>query len=322
MRKKSVRAIVSVLILAVAGAVVWKCHKSWLAGYYAERLASTPNGEAEAAIDRLAGFGDAAVPHLLRLLHQDVPACQHAGKTLAKIIDDYPADDDRVIALAGKIREDYSQFSPQGRHAALALIEALMARNNQCDQHCREIVHAGLQDEVAANREQAIVLAMRNEIHGEAEVIAMLRDPDPTVRRHAMLAVGLARELISDDDLLRWLHDGDAGVCELCAAALRGRGLREKDVTMGRLITDPSFLKRLEVLNYLDGDDELDPQAWLGRLSQDSVPAVRAAALRVAMEFEGAHELDFVPRARLMAANDPDGTVRQMANEMLQRKSR
>jgi HEAT repeat protein len=198
----------------------------------------------------------------------------------------------------------------------------MLAKKPECAESCRSIVHTALQDESAPAREQGIIIAMRPDIRLATEVPALLRDPEPAVRRGAMLAIGTSRELIDDDDLLHWLHDGDAEVRELCAEALRERGLREKDITMGRLISDASFLKRLEVFNYLGDDNSVDPLAWLDRLSQDPVPAVRAAAVRLALGQERSFEVDFAIRARQIATNDPDGTVRQIAQEMLRNDQR
>src|SRR3989442_14608628 len=119
---------------------------------------------------------------------------------------------------------------------------------------------------------------MRKENGLAAAVVPLMSDEVAEVRRAAMIAVGASHDLVADDDLLPWLHDPDSGVCELCESTLLARGLREKDVRMGKLVTDSSFLKRLEVIGYLQHDDQVDPQVWLHRLSRDPVPAVRAAA--------------------------------------------
>ena len=86
---------------------------------------------------------------------------------------------------------------------------------------------------------------------------------------------------------------------------------------MAKLVTDASFLKRLEVISYLPNDNQIDPQAWLQRLSQDPVPAVRAAAARAGLEPDWQMNVDFRDRVREMARSDPDGTVRQIAGDLL-----
>src|SRR5262249_45597767 len=146
--------------------------------------------------------------------------------------------------------------------------------------------------------EFAVVLAMRKEIGLATAVVPLMGDTEAAVRRAAMIAVGASRELVPDDDLLPWLHDPDPGVRELCETTLLARGLRDQDVRMGRLVTDADFLKRLEVIGYLQHDDQVDPQVWLQRLSRDPVPAVRAAAARAGVEPEWQISVDFLPRVR------------------------
>jgi hypothetical protein len=332
MKKKGVFIVVGMVLLAAVGGVTWKCHKSWLARYYTSKLASLPEDNATATIESTAQLGTSAVPRLLVLLQQDGPGCRNAGKALALILDNFNEDkventDTRVfffgepeslsVLLAEALHTNFEQFSSGGRQSALELVEPLVTKKAQSLEVCRQLVQKGLADSSGANRELAIVLAMRSDIHLASGVVPLLRDPEPAVRRGALTAIGPASDLVPADDLLRCLHDDDSELRELATSVLRGRGLREKDITMGRLVTDSSFLKRLEILNYLGGDNQVDPQAWLERLSQDSVPAVRAAALRAGLDTEGNYDVDFTARASQMATNDPDGTVRQIAGELL-----
>ena len=203
--------------------------------------------------------------------------------------------------MAQRLTTGFGQLSPGGRRAALALVEPLLGHRAAC----KDLVHAGLKDGTAANREMAVVLAMRKEIGLAPAVVPLMSDPDAEVRRAAMIAVGASHDLVADDDLLPWLHDADAGVRELCETTLLARGLSDKDVRMGKLVTDPNFLKRLEVIGYLQHDDQVDPHVWLNRLSRDPVPAVRAAAARVGVEPEWQFSVDFLPRVKEMAQTDP-----------------
>jgi hypothetical protein len=131
------------------------------------------------------------------------------------------------------------------------------------------------------------------------------------------LGIGPLRDVVQDDDILPFLHDPDATVRTLCESALKSRGLRDKDVMLARLITDPSPLKRLEVIRFLPNDSQLDPQAWLERLCQDPSPIVRASAARTAMEPGLGVEIDMVKQVRQMARADPNGTVRQIAEYLV-----
>jgi HEAT repeat protein len=129
-----------------------------------------------------------------------------------------------------------------------------------------------------------------------------------------MLAVGPAPEAMADEDLLYYLHDPDAKVRQLCEIALRGRGLRDNHLKLGKLMTDHRPEVRLEVLDYLRHDNDLEPGIWLRRLSHDSSPAVRAAAVRAAAEQP---LIDLRDRLEQMVQNDPSPTVQQVAKYYL-----
>ncbi len=317
MRQKpmALGAVVLVTGLAVAA---WFSYRPLLARHYVSQLEKVPAGEADACINRVAKLGAAAVPRLAELLRDDAPACTHAGQTLAIIVGAWPAGDPQASELAKRLTADFRSMSAGGRRAALGVVEPLLKHRAVC----KELVHAGLKDGTAANRELAVVLAMRKEVGLASAVVPLMSDEVAEVRRAAMIAVGTSPELVPDEDLLPWLHDPDPGVCELCESTLLARGLRERDVRMGKLVTDSSFLTRLEVIGYLQHDDQVDRQVWLNRLSRDPVPAVRAAAARVGVEPEWKLSVDFLPRVKEMAQSDPDGTVRQIAAALIQMQSR
>ena len=170
----------------------------------------------------------------------------------------------------------------------------------------------------AAAPEQAAEIADLDAPH----LLRLLKDPKPEVRRSAILALGEMKEAVPDEDLLPSLHDPDEGVRDLCEAALRWRGLGEKDIQMGRLVSDPSPLKRLQVLQQLPADNELDPQLWLQKLCQDPSPAVRASAVRAALDPDSGLHVNLTDRVRHMAQHDPDGTVRQIAEFLLQEQQK
>jgi hypothetical protein len=148
-------------------------------------------------------------------------------------------------------------------------------------------------------------------------VVPLLRDPAPSIRRAAVLAVGPSREAVADDELLPLLHDPDAEVCRLVELALRSRGLQENHILLARLISDHRPRARLQVLDHLRDATDLEPGVWLRRLSQDPAPAVRAAAVRAA-HFQT--HVDLRERVRQMAQQDPSPTVRQLAEYYLNRQ--
>src|SRR5262245_38499591 len=172
-------------------------------------------------------------------------------------------------------------------------------------------VDRGVQHPSVDIRLRAIQVSMQPDVQHLEPLRPLLHDPAPEVRQAALLALGGATEIVSDDELLHLLHDPDSEVKRLCRTALRGRGLRETDVQLGRLFASPQPADRLQLLSLLHDDGELDVSTWLQRLSRDPCPAVRAAAARAAGE-----QHVFALRERLgeMAAADPDLTVRPIAD--------
>jgi hypothetical protein len=202
------------------------------------------------------------------------------------------------------------------RARALKLSRNLLEQTKDADlvSACRELTQSGLRDQAAENRLQAIQLAMRPELDLLEAVVPLLSDPQPEVRRSALLAVGPSPDAISTDDLLPWLHDPDDDVRRLCEKALRGRGLQEDHLRLGRLMTDSRPGTRLQVLHRLRYANDLEPGVWLRRLSHDPAPAVRAAAARAASEQP---QVNLRDRLEQMAQNDPCPTVRQLAQYYL-----
>jgi hypothetical protein len=219
----------------------------------------------------------------------------------------------RLVSEAARIPE--RQLHAQ----ALVVGEMLMTRCTcpEVRNANRELVQACLHDGEPHNQVRAVGLAQRPEINLLDQVVPLLKDPAPEVRRAALLAVGDAPAVVATDDLLQWLHDPDAEVRRLCEEALRlARHLPEKHVRLGRLLTDPHAAVRLQVLECLRRDADLEPGVWLRRLSHDPAAAVRAAAAR-AVATQGLAAL--TDRLGQMAQNDPSPTVRQLARYYLSR---
>jgi hypothetical protein len=206
------------------------------------------------------------------------------------------------------------------RVRALALTAALLEVPNPTAESLeagRSMVRACLQDDDTNNRLQAINLVRtwsKVKLLELEQVAPLLNDPSPDVRRAALGAVGLVREAVRDDELLRSLHDPDPDVRRLCEAALRSRGLQEEHIRRGRLLTDPRAAVRLQVLDGLCQASDLEPGVWLRHLSHDPEPAVRAAAVRMAGEQT---LVDLSDRLQQMATDDPSDTVRQLARHYL-----
>lgn len=175
----------------------------------------------------------------------------------------------------------------------------------------QELVRAALRSSEAQTRLRAIRLTLHpGMIEVLEQVVRLLGDETPAVRRAALLAVGPAREVVHDDQLLPCLHDPDPEVRRLCETALGSRGLRPEYLELGRLLTDPQPVNRLRVLDRLRESTELDPGLWLRRLSHDSSPSVRVAAMRAMTQQTF---VDLSDRIDQMARTDPSPTVCQLA---------
>jgi hypothetical protein len=184
----------------------------------------------------------------------------------------------------------------------------------------RELARSGLRAAEVETRLRAIELASQPRVALQREVAKLLSDPNVEVRRAALSVVGPVKTAVDTDSLLPLLHDTDAGVRRLCESALRRRGLSSLHLRLARLISDPRWAVRLEVLDCLREAQDLDVSAWLRRLSNDSSPAVRVAAIRAACEDSLA---DLSRRIEEMAHQDPSPTVSELARYYLrQRKAR
>jgi len=178
----------------------------------------------------------------------------------------------------------------------------------------QDLVRTALLAGTASNRVRAVRLTLHPGMDLLEQVVALLSDESAEVRRAALLAVGPARDVIHDDQLLPCLHDPDPEVRRLSESALTSRGLRPEYLRLGRLLTDPRPASRLQVLDCLRGSTELDPGLWLRRLSHDSSPSVRVAAMRAMTQQSF---VDLSDRIDQMARTDPSPTVCQLAQYYL-----
>jgi hypothetical protein len=212
---------------------------------------------------------------------------------------------------------------PELRGSSLVLAGVLLDRvaPGQWLDTARALADKGLGDRLPRTRLAAIQLLMRPPLRGEtallAKVVPMLHDEKPLLRRAALVALAPARDLVSEDDLLALLHDDDIEVQHLCEQALRSRGLSDAHLELARLISDQNPRARLKVLDRLARVSDLDPSAWVRRLTQDPCAAVRAAAVRAAAQYPQAN---LAGRLHEMAQQDPSETVRQNAQHYLRQQ--
>ena len=301
-------------IVGVAAGVLWTQRTELRVRYYVSRLERAGEDERQAWVERIVAVGEPAIPRLLDCFRRNESGpCAAARLALETMATEWGHRDPRCAALARQLIDAHPTFGPAGQLAALEMIPPLLAADAQLATAVRPVVESALKHANAEQRLSGLRLAVQPEVDLLGSVVPLLNDPAAEVRRAAMLALGPVREgtegKVSAEDLLHWLHDSDPEVRRLCELSLRGRGLRETDIQLGRRFTDPDPAERLQLLLDLRHEDEIDPSAWLERLSNDPVSAVRAGAVRVAAE----RRVPFADRLDEMSQADPDQTVRKIA---------
>jgi hypothetical protein len=221
----------------------------------------------------------------------------------------------RLLRAAVRVAEK----SVRARALELAVLLPAQAGQPELLNVERELARQHLRDGETANRVCAVQLAMLPGVDLKKEIVPLLEDGAPEVRRAAMLAIGhlygdQQPEVIATEDLLRWLHDTDDDVRRICEAALRGRGLQDEHLRIGRLVTDTRATVRLQVLDSIRSNPDLEPGIWLRTLTHDPAPEVRIAAVRAAAEYG---TVDLSDRIDQMARSDPSPTVCQLARYYL-----
>jgi hypothetical protein len=337
----------------VAGGAMWWQRERILTWHYLRSLTQAGEEERDLWAERVASLGEVAVPGLLDCLaRDDEQICANARAALERMCAAWPAEDPRQGELAGRLVEAFAHLSAPGqrcvlslaaewdqsalrpyriklvsatsesgdsvaRAAALEIAAALLAREPGDDGFaaCRALACACLRDGDGTNRRRAVQFALYPQLNLFEDVVPLLGDSSPEVRRCVVLAVGGSRQALSDERLALALHDSDAEVRRLCEKALMGRGLTRRHIHLARLITDRRPVTRLQVLYYLRDDSDLDVSVWLRLLMQDSAEAVRLAAVRATAE-QAVGELH--ERLEQIAASDPSPTVCRWARYYLE----
>jgi HEAT repeats len=210
------------------------------------------------------------------------------------------------------------------RGVALLLVAELIdcVPAGQWVDDCRAMAERGLTDERPGARIAAVQVLLRKSMRADKELvekaISLLRDPDPNVRRAAIVSLASESEVVREEHFLPLLHDADPQVQYVSELALRKRGLQDEDIKLARLISHKNARVRLRVLHYLPHMPELNLSSWLRQLSNDTEPAVRAAAVRASADYP---HVDFLQRLREMAERDPAESVRENARYYLSHRT-
>lgn len=216
------------------------------------------------------------------------------------------------VSAAAAVLNAVPHLNDDAVEAALAITPSTVLEPALAGQ-TKEAVTAAFAGSSAA-RAAACRVATRPGIDLAESVVPLLADPDATVRKAAVLAIGPAGNgspVVSEEELFKLLSDPSMAVRQVAAASLGMRGLDPQQIELGRKLTHPDARERMALLLELKfaGDAIKDPGPWLIRLSKDPDPAVRAGAARVAFECRVSN-LAWLDE---LAERDPDPLVRQIA---------
>jgi hypothetical protein len=144
--------------------------------------------------------------------------------------------------------------------------------------------------------------------------VAYVDDPKFDVRKQTLSSFAARNLLLTDEMLLKRLHDEDAMIREMAGLILKTRGLSQELVGLGGLMYSPMPEQRVSVIPLLKGRTDLDPVTWLIQLSRDQVESVRISAIEALAQ----HKSPTVQkRLAEMARSDASEAVRQAARKLV-----
>ncbi len=146
-----------------------------------------------------------------------------------------------------------------------------------------------------------------------APAAAYVEDPDSGGVRYKTLMIFANRpSLLTEDAVIKRLHDHETGIPELAELILKGRGLSKDQIFLGRQMYNPRPEVRSSVIPLLRERSDIDPEVWLLQLSRDADEHVRAKAVEALADLESPR-VD--QRLREMASSDTSATVRAAAGK-------
>jgi hypothetical protein len=147
-----------------------------------------------------------------------------------------------------------------------------------------------------------------------APAVAYLENDSPEVRQQTLVSFARRNALLTEDMLLKRLHDSNATIRDTAILILKTRGLSQEQISLGGLIFSPKPQQRISVIPLLKGREDLDPVVWLIQLSRDPEEMVRISAI----EALAVHRTSAVQRRLAeMARSDRSEAVRQAASKVI-----
>jgi HEAT repeat protein len=136
------------------------------------------------------------------------------------------------------------------------------------------------------------------------------------VRRQALVSFSSRPRLLTEDMLLRRLHDSDPSIRETSALILKARGLNQELISLGGLMVSPKPQQRASVINLIKDRTDIDPIVWLLQLSHDADETVRVQSV-AALGAQKVRPVSVKRRLAEMARSDTSEQVRQTAGKFV-----
>lgn len=179
----------------------------------------------------------------------------------------------------------------------------------------REPAVRRLGDRDAKGRLAAVICVGSSPIDAMAALAApYIDDPESgSVRSHTLKTLAARRAVLSDDAILRRLHDAEPGLPELAEVVLKARGLGKDQIFLGRQICDPKPEVRVSIIPLIVQRSDIDPVVWLLQLTQDSDETVRAKAVEA---LGGRSTPEALARLRQIETTDASPMVKAAAKKV------
>jgi HEAT repeat protein len=136
------------------------------------------------------------------------------------------------------------------------------------------------------------------------------------VRRQALVSFSSRPRLLTEELLLRRLHDADPSIRDTAAVILKARGLNQELISLGGLMVSPKPQQRASVISLIKDRTDIDPIVWLLQLSHDPDETVRIQSIQ-ALASQKTQPISVKRRLAEMARSDSSQQVRQAAGKFV-----
>ncbi len=145
--------------------------------------------------------------------------------------------------------------------------------------------------------------------------LASLDDPrSAEVRNQVLVSFAGRPNLLTEDAVLKQMHDPEPIIRQSAETVLKIRGLTPDQISLGSMIFHPRADVRASVIALIKDRNDIDPVTWLLQLSDDREESVRLAA---AQALAGRRAPEVGQRLAAMATKDPSTAVRKAAGKLL-----